>query len=241
MRRVERKRGIAHRVPARGVGKQRARGLQQSASASATRSAAPAATALSVASRKLNVCGPTIVGVPMAIGSIRFCPPKRQQAAADEGHVRRRAVAAHFSQRVAQHERNVGRHGEVVAAPDERDAPRAQQFGDRIEALRVARHDDGQRLRRQRAPRQRVQQQRFLAVARRRGEKHRPRFAEATGAVRGPAPPIPAGSATSNFRLPVTATSRAPTATSRAASPAVCAATPESEANIGCVSAEKRA
>ena len=28
-----------------------------------------------VASAKLNVCGPTSVGVPTAIGSIRFCPP----------------------------------------------------------------------------------------------------------------------------------------------------------------------
>ena len=34
-----------------------------------------AATACAAASAKLNVCGPISVGVPTAIGSIRFCPP----------------------------------------------------------------------------------------------------------------------------------------------------------------------
>ena len=129
---------------------------------------------------------------------------QRQQAAADERDVGRGVVAAQFSQRIAEHDRDVGRHRTVLAAPDERDAARAQQFGDRLEALRMPRHDDRQRA----APATRAARaHRAAAPPRRRASTPRATPAALRRSARRSSRPSAAdcgGSATSNLRLPVT-------------------------------------
>ena len=182
-------------------------------SASRTRSAAPAAMAASLACAKLNVCGPTSVGTPTAIGSIRFCPPSGEQAAGDERHVRRRVVREHLAERIAQHDPHIGGNRAVGTAARKRNPPRVKQRGNRVEALRMPRHDDDERSIAAASPR-RGRARRGAALPRHRASTRAPasgrcapnifRSSCALLALRG------REIATSNFRLPVTTTSRAP-------------------------------
>ena len=114
----------------------------------------------------------------MLIGSIRFCPPSGSRLPPTKATSAAREIAGHLAHRVAQHDVDVGGHGCIGAAAHEWDSALAQQFGDRSEALRMARHDHGQRARRKPARRERVENQRLLAVAGGGGDPHGARVAE---------------------------------------------------------------
>ena len=98
---------------------------------------------------------------------------ERQQAASDERDVGSTVVGEHLAERIAEHDANARLHRRIRGAPRIRHATGVEQAGDGVEALRVARHDDDERRGRKRCARKRVEQQRFLAVARRREHQHR--------------------------------------------------------------------
>jgi hypothetical protein len=98
---------------------------------------------------------------------------ERQQAAGDERNVARAVVGEHLAERIAEHDAGRRTDRRVRAAARVRHPALVEQRGDRVEALRVARDDDDQRRRRQRIrARERIEQQRFLAIARRREHQH---------------------------------------------------------------------
>ena len=114
--------------------------------------AAPAASASSAASLKLKVCGPITTGQPQAAASIRFWPPsgaKLPPSRATSASAYQAGISPH---RIA--EPDVG-GAAAPAASSPRQALRrdsakpasAIERGDRVEALRMARHDDQQRPR----------------------------------------------------------------------------------------------
>ena len=100
---------------------------------------------------KLKVCGPTTTGTPTAHASIRFWPPSGKQAAADERDIARRVIHRHLAHRVAEHDRRVpgavgansSRPSSAAATPR---AARLDQARDVVEALRMARHHDHERV-----------------------------------------------------------------------------------------------
>ncbi len=101
-----------------------------------------------------------------------------QQAAADVDDVRAGVVRGHLPHAVAEGEGLSGRHRPPFAPAYEREAAAAQERRHLVEALRMARHDHGQRAGERRA-RQRVQNQRLLAFARARREEHQARAEQA--------------------------------------------------------------
>ena len=97
----------------------------------------------SLASAKLNVCGPTSVGTPTRDRLDQVLAAERQQAAADERDVGRRVVGEHLAHRIAEHDARRRRAPARRRCGARTATPRARsRRGDRVEALRMARHDD---------------------------------------------------------------------------------------------------
>ena len=172
-------RSAASRIRSRRAGSaSNAATASSNAVASATSNAAPAAIALRVASAKLNMCGPTIVGRPDGDWLDQVLSSERHQAAAHESDVRGDVVGGELAHRIAQHDVDVRRHRRIVAAANERDSARAQQIRHDVEALWMTRHDERQRSGGQRAlsraprrsslPRRRASMPRQRSVVRRR-------------------------------------------------------------------------
>ena len=97
---------VALRARSRRIAKQVATSSHQSLRVGDTQRCARPSHRLVSASAKLNVCGPTTVGVPTAIGLDQVLPAERQEAAADERHVARGVVRKELAERVAEHEPN---------------------------------------------------------------------------------------------------------------------------------------
>ena len=113
-------------------------------------------------------------------GFDQVLPAERQQAPPHERDVRRCVVRLHLAHRVAEDDADVGGNRRAaLAAPDERHTARGEQLGDRREALRMPGHEHEQGVAGKLSPRERIEQQRFLALARARREPDRARCAEA--------------------------------------------------------------
>jgi len=177
MRGVEGKRRVVHPVPARGVREQRANFLQQRICIGD----AQCGTRRNRIFRRF----PEIERVRpddrrRAHGNRldQVVPAERQQIAADECDIGRGVISGQLAERIAQYHRNVCWNRPVFTAPDERNAPRPQQIGDSLKALRMARHDDRQCATWKLAARERFEQQYFLAIARAGGDPYRSRISE---------------------------------------------------------------
>ena len=97
---------------------------------------------------------------------------ERQQAAADEGDVGGRVVRHHLAHRVAEHDADVGGHRRSALRRTNAMPRSRSRSATAVEALRMPRHDDGQRARRQR---RRARARRGSAPPRRRGSSRRSR------------------------------------------------------------------
>ena len=148
MRRMERARGAAHRLRRSGSASSSATARDQP-SASATRSAAPAAMRCAVASAKVE---------RVRTDERRHAERDRldqvlsaERAAGCRRRTRRRPpriVRGQLAHRIAEHDVDIAGHGAHFRCAGRSGTPRpAQELGDGVEALRMARHDDGQRAR----------------------------------------------------------------------------------------------
>ena len=185
---------------------------RDAAPASSTRSAAPACSA------QLRGLG-EVEGVrahhhraAAGRGLDQVLPAERREAAAEQrdvGAARSTAPSRPSSRRARRRRRRIaGGASAQRAAPRDARSPRcAQQRGDLVEALRMARHDRAAAARGTcalRAPG--GEQQRLLAFARARDQHDR--RGRAPRARPGRASAAPASGVMSNFRLPQTSTSR---------------------------------
>ena len=138
---------------------------------------------------------------------------ERREAAAEQRDVGERVLRRHLAHRVAEPRRRrrarrpAARRARRCAARSVKPAPR-DQAGDLVEALRMARHDDEQRPRRRpRRARRRAAPPPRLRASTPRARRGRP---ERLRARRGRARAAAGRAPMSNFRLPLTPTSRAP-------------------------------
>ena len=115
------------------------------------------------------MCGPRTTGAPTAQASIRFCPPRRWNAAADQRRVAGRVVERHLAHRVAQIDALAFVRRLAQAAARECQPAPGEQRRHLVEALRVPRNDDEQAAV---VLAQLVEQHRLLALARARQEQH---------------------------------------------------------------------